>query len=77
MNLDPAPWKARAACRGMDPALFYPGPGETTAHARAVCAGCPVREECAAYALAGNEMYGIWGGLPRKQRRQQRQGVAA
>lgn len=30
--------------------------------AQALCEGCHVIEECAAYALAAREPYGVWGG---------------
>jgi WhiB family redox-sensing transcriptional regulator len=57
-------WMARAACRGMPPARFYPPSGAATAAALAVCAGCPVRVECDQHADATGEEYGIWGGRP-------------
>lgn len=34
-----------------------------TARAAAVCAGCPVRAHCLAWALIHAEAYGVWGGL--------------
>jgi WhiB family redox-sensing transcriptional regulator len=54
-----------AACRGADPALFFPQPGdtETEAAAAAICAGCPVRAVCYARAVQNGEPYGIWGGV--------------
>lgn len=65
------PWKAQANCAGVDPALFYPEVADrpTAAAARAVCAGCPVRLECLAYALRNGEEYGIWGGTTERDRR--------
>lgn len=36
-------WKDRAACRGLDVALFY---GQEIDNARAVCEQCPVSDEC-------------------------------
>lgn len=61
-------WRQRAACRGLDPELFHPGPGESPAPARAVCASCPVRSECGEWALF-NQHHGIWGGLTERERR--------
>ena len=61
-------WMARAACRGMPPARFYPPPGAATAAALAVCARCPVRVECDQHADATGEDYGIWGGRPEADR---------
>jgi hypothetical protein len=54
-----------AACRGADPALFFPEHGDTRAEAAAIaiCAGCPVRAACYARAVQNGERYGIWGGI--------------
>ncbi|WP_298182693.1 WhiB family transcriptional regulator [Saccharomonospora sp.] len=71
MNED---WRHHAACRDEDPELFFPvsdmGPGaQQTAQAKAVCARCPVREECLRYALDNGLDYGIFGGLTERERR--------
>lgn len=61
------PWPARAVC-GSDPeAMFVKG--AAVVHAKRICAGCPVREECLAHALENREDRGIWGGLTRLERR--------
>lgn len=65
-------WLERAACAGVDPALFFPGRGEETKSARAICAGCPVREDCLEYALRTGEKFGIWGGKSERERRRLR-----
>ena len=66
-------WRQRAACRGMDPSLFFPEHrGHSLAEAKAVCQSCPVREACLEYALVGGEAYGIWGGAAEFQRRRMR-----
>jgi WhiB family transcriptional regulator, redox-sensing transcriptional regulator len=69
----PAPpqggWRYRAACRGADLALFFPGRGESAEPARQVCARCPVREPCLDYALRNGIVHGIWGGLAERDRR--------
>jgi hypothetical protein len=64
-----------AACRGVDPELFFPvaEPGtpvyrRQVLQAKAVCAGCPVRAECLEFALA-KLPYGIAGGLTEVERR--------
>jgi WhiB family redox-sensing transcriptional regulator len=62
-------WLARAACRGMDPELFFPDRGESTEPAKAVCAACPVRAECLDYALTNGERFGVWGGASERERR--------
>ena len=42
-----------------------------------VCAGCPVRRECADYAVAaGPRLGGVWGGLTAAERARIRQGAA-
>ena len=67
----PVDWMGDAACRDVDPKIFFvdhPGSG-SAAEARAVCAGCPVQAQCLDYALAANERHGIWGGLTERQRR--------
>ena len=60
-----------AACRGCDPEVFHPTPHDATgvAAARAVCAGCPIRLDCLALALATPSTRGIWGGLTERERR--------
>ncbi|GAA4544185.1 WhiB family transcriptional regulator [Pseudonocardia xishanensis] len=72
-------WLVRARCRGVDPEVFFPvaddGPvreGEV-ARAKAVCAGCPVREQCLAWALAALP-YGVAGGLDEQERAELRRG---
>ena len=60
-------WKALAACRGLDPELFFPGRGRSTKEAQATCTDCPVRAECLESGL--HESHGIWGGLSERQRR--------
>lgn len=67
-------WRAHAACRHEDPELFFPpgrddAAGEQIAAAKAVCARCPVAEECLAFALKHRIRDGIWGGLSDQERR--------
>jgi WhiB family redox-sensing transcriptional regulator len=71
-------WQAGAACRGADAALFFaPNYFERReekdgreAKAKAICARCPVRAPCLAYALFIREPHGVWGGLNEFERRQ-------
>jgi WhiB family transcriptional regulator, redox-sensing transcriptional regulator len=71
-ELVPRPaWMSQAACKGLT-ALFFGERGEdrhSVAEARLVCAGCPVRVECLAYALEQGERFGVWGGATRDERR--------
>lgn len=77
-------WQRLALCRGMDSAVFFSPPGEHGSarrarekRARAVCAQCPVRRECAATALLIGEEFGTWGGLSERERQKLRTGVEA
>lgn len=67
MTTDPA-WRARAACRGTNPSLFYDLHPDAVAAAKAVCARCAVRGECANCALDSREEFGVWGGLAADER---------
>jgi WhiB family redox-sensing transcriptional regulator len=69
-------WWRLAACREMDPELFFPvgarGPGAGEIdRAKAVCAGCRVRRQCLQYALATHQMHGVWGGTTEEERQVQ------
>jgi DNA-directed RNA polymerase specialized sigma24 family protein len=72
-----ANWRARAACRAVDPELFFPEPTDEpvvqaqVAAAKAVCRPCPVRERCLADALE-RLPHGIAGGLTEQERRRAR-----
>jgi WhiB family transcriptional regulator, redox-sensing transcriptional regulator len=72
-----ADWRSGAACLGADSDLFFPisatGPGERQiARAKRICAGCAVRRECLDFALAHDQVYGIWGGTTPDDRRRER-----
>ncbi len=62
-------WRQRAACRGLDPDIFYPVSDEEADEAKAVCAECPVRQTCLEHALANREHDGVWGGATERERR--------
>ena len=66
MNLS---WRQRAACRGVDPDVFYPTSDEEAEVAKAICTQCPVREPCLEYALTTRERDGVWGGATERERR--------
>jgi WhiB family redox-sensing transcriptional regulator len=66
-------WRDRAACRSVDPELFFPvgdrGPALVQiAEAKAVCARCPVVAQCLSFALVAVPE-GIAGGLTVAERR--------
>jgi WhiB family transcriptional regulator, redox-sensing transcriptional regulator len=73
------PWEQEANCLGLDPELFFPESGVSPAEAKAVCAGCQVRDDCLGLALAENVTYGVWGGLTaaERQRLGRRRGLRA
>jgi WhiB family transcriptional regulator, redox-sensing transcriptional regulator len=69
-----AEWRAKAACLGEDPELFFPhgntGPAaEQVERAKAICDRCEVRVACLEYALDTNQDAGVWGGLSEEERR--------
>jgi hypothetical protein len=53
----------------MDVNIFYPERGQHTDEARAVCAACPVTEQCQRHALDTGERHGVWGGKSIDRRR--------
>jgi WhiB family transcriptional regulator, redox-sensing transcriptional regulator len=65
-----------AVCKDADPDLFF-GPElefvmarrKRVAEAKAICAGCPERLACLAWALDTREAYGVWGGADEDERR--------
>lgn len=72
-------WQDDAACEGESLVLFFGPDGERQPErairerkAKAVCAQCPVRAACLAYALAYPEKTGTWGGLNEDERASER-----
>lgn len=68
-------WQTRAACRGIDTSMFFhpenergPSRVRREMRAKAVCAACPVIDNCREWALAAREPYGVWGGLSVEER---------
>lgn len=72
LDIDVPAWRQRAACRGVDPAIFFP-PGDPVRvvssvydRARAVCSACPVQLVCLKEHL--DELHGFWGNASPKER---------
>jgi WhiB family transcriptional regulator, redox-sensing transcriptional regulator len=65
-------WRDGAACRGLDTNVFFPLTDEEADEAKAICAACPVREECLEFALLTRQDDGVWGGLTETERRRLR-----
>ncbi len=68
-------WQEEGLCRSADPLLFFHPQNERGSSrvrreqsAKRVCASCPVRLECADYAIRAREPYGVWGGLSEEER---------
>lgn len=78
-------------CLGHDPNIFFPFAEKSgdsysarylrgknnTATAKAICAKCPIIEECLQYSLR-HEPFGIWGGKTERERKtlRRRLGIA-
>ena len=70
-------WQYLGACRDMDTELFFHPEGERGSTrrrraeaAKAICASCPVLEQCREHALRVQEPYGVWGGVNEEERRE-------
>jgi WhiB family redox-sensing transcriptional regulator len=68
-----ADWRRHAACRNIDPELFFPVSSsgqsmEQEERAKAVCRSCTVRRQCLEYAIAAHEAFGVWGGTTADER---------
>lgn len=63
-----------SACKNMDLNKFFPEPGRhytvKVREAKAVCSGCPIKQDCLTYATE-HEDYGIWGGKTPAERKRQ------
>ena len=67
-------WRDHAACRRLDPDLFFPvstsGASLTDIEAaKGVCQRCPVTTPCLRWALDLGHVSGIWGGTTEQERR--------
>lgn len=63
-------WREHAACRPVDPAVFFSWSKD---YAKRVCAGCPVRIDCLATALSlPSNPDGVWGGTSKWERTRMR-----
>jgi WhiB family redox-sensing transcriptional regulator len=70
------PFDGTQLCKHVNPEIFFPDPLEEqedvvftkTKQAKAICAECPLTEECLRYALENPELQGIWGGATLKER---------
>lgn len=67
-------WREGAACRDRPDVDFFPFPEDTAAieRAKAVCASCPVIDDCLVFAIETNQPDGVWGGQTAKERMRMR-----
>lgn len=63
-------WHDQAACAGATDVFFS---DRSIPQAKAICAGCPVREECLAENLG--EKFGVFGGTTPRERARLRRGT--
>jgi WhiB family transcriptional regulator, redox-sensing transcriptional regulator len=62
-------WRDQAACLEVvaadyDP--FFSAAKDLQAEALAICATCPVRDDCLTFAVRTGQQYGTWGGQPQQ-----------
>lgn len=71
-------WTFEAACREVDPEIFFPQKAYEEAPARRICRHCPVALACLKDALAQpSDVEGIWGNTNKRQRKRLRAGKPA
>lgn len=73
-------WRHQAACRDVDPEIFFPvgttGPALAQIQAaQSICGTCNVQRECLDWALETGQDAGIWGGTTEEERREMRRGA--
>ncbi len=62
-------WVEDAVCATIDPETFFPEKGARPDAAKAICAGCHVRDACLQWALDTRQRFGVWGGTTATERR--------
>ena len=62
-------WHQRAACRWVGARVFFSLAPDNLQQARAICGGCPVRDECYEFAMGDPDLMGVWAGFMAKERR--------
>lgn len=75
IDLTVTPWREAASCLEVTQQVnFFPAKEDVAgiAKAKAVCATCPVTDQCLSWSIVTNQIEGIWGGLTQKERRRVR-----
>jgi Transcription factor WhiB len=62
-------WHGQAACKTVGVGAYFAQDEGSLELARAICAGCPVPQECHDVAMADPSLEGIWAGYDAKGRR--------
>lgn len=63
-------WQTHATCAQIGGEAWFPDTNDPASAARDVCAACPVRGPCLAYAINEHIEHGIWGGRTPTERAQ-------
>ena len=72
IDMTVTPWREAAACLDVpEDVSFFPDKEDlrAIAKAKAICATCPVADECLTWAIESKQAEGIWGGHTPKERR--------
>jgi WhiB family redox-sensing transcriptional regulator len=66
----PYKWQDEAKCKGSATfnRLAYSLKVQDQRKAVKFCSDCPVKRSCLAFAILGNETYGVWGGYTQNER---------
>lgn len=67
-------WADNAACKEQPKALFFKK--KYIDKAKAICAACPVAEQCRDFAIE-NKLEGVWGGLTDEERKDHERSTAS
>lgn len=67
-------WRTQAACADLGSDAFFLAGDDLAGMRKAqkVCAGCPVKDDCLAFAIDTNQPLGVWGGTTPNERRRLR-----
>jgi len=70
IDLTVTPWREAASCLE-ETVNFFPDKEDvgSISKAKAICATCPVADQCLSWAIESNQTEGIWGGHTPKERR--------
>lgn len=72
LDLRGTAWMRQALCAQTDPEVFFPEKGGNNRLAMAVCAACPVLDDCREWALTQEDFHGICGGMSYRDRQRER-----